>query len=222
VIKALLFDFDGTLVDTESVEFRAWEQTFLEHDVKLALERYGVGVGTLEGFSPLDELELLLGHAIDREGVNAKRVALEYELLAAEVLRPGVHEYLEDARELGLRVAIVSSSTNEWIERNLSRLERSHGWELIVAANGDVARAKPAPTLYLEALDQLGVAAHEAVAFEDSANGATAAQRAGIFCVAVPNPVTAHLDVQGDVNLGSFEELSLARLLEVVEERTAA
>jgi HAD superfamily hydrolase (TIGR01509 family) len=222
VIKALLFDFDGTLVDTESVEFRAWEQTFLEHDVKLALERYGVGVGTLEGFDPLDELELLLGRKIDRAGVNEQRRVLELELLAAEVLRPGVHEYLEDARELGLRVAIVSSSSNDWIEGNLSRLERSHGWECIVAANGDVARAKPAPTLYLEALETLGVAAHQAVAFEDSVNGAVAAQRAGIFCVAVPNPITAHLDVQGDLNLGSFEELPLARLLEVVEERTAA
>jgi HAD superfamily hydrolase (TIGR01509 family) len=222
VIKALLFDFDGTLVDTESVEFRAWEQTFLAHDVQLALERYGVGVGTLEGFSPLDELELLLGREIDREGVNAKRVALEYELLASEVLRPGVHEYLEDARELGLRVAIVSSSSDGWIADNLARLERSHGWECIIAANGDVARAKPAPTLYLEALATLGVAANEAVAFEDSANGALAAQRAGIFCVAVPNPITAHLDVQGDLNLGSFEEIPLARLLQIVEGRTAA
>jgi beta-phosphoglucomutase-like phosphatase (HAD superfamily) len=121
-----------------------------------------------------------------------------------------------------LRVAIVSSASDDWIEGNLSRLERSHGWECIVAANGDVARAKPAPTLYLEALDRLGVAAREAVAFEDSSNGARAARAAGIFCVAVPNPITAHLDVQGDLNLGSFEELPLARLLEVVEERTAA
>ena len=222
MIKALLFDFDGTLVDTESVEFHAWEQTFLEHDVKLALERYGVGVGTLEGFDPLDELELLLGHKIDRESVNDQRRALELELLAAEVLRPGVHGYLEDARELGLRVAIVSSSSDDWIESNLSRLERSHGWECIVAANGDVGRAKPAPTLYLEALERLGVSAHEAVAFEDSSNGARAAHAAGIFCVAVPNPITAHLHVEGDLNLASFEELPPRRLLEVVQERTAA
>jgi haloacid dehalogenase superfamily, subfamily IA, variant 3 with third motif having DD or ED len=222
VIKALLFDFDGTLVDTESVEFRAWEQTFLAHDVKLVLERYGVGVGTLEGFDPLTELESLLGHEIDREGVNEGRRALEFELLASEVLRPGVHEYLEAARELGLRVAIVSSASDDWIEGNLARLERSHGWECIVAANGDVSRAKPAPTLYLEALERLGVAAHEAVAFEDSSNGARAAHAAGIFCVAVPNPITAHLDVQGDLNLGSFQELPLAHLLELVRERTAA
>lgn len=222
MIKALLFDFDGTLVDTESVEFRAWEQTFLAHDVKLVLERYGVGVGTLEGFDPLTELESLLGHEIDREGVNEGRRALEFELLASEVLRPGVHEYLEAARELGLRVAIVSSASDDWIEGNLARLERSHGWECIVAANGDVSRAKPAPTLYLEALERLGVAAHEAVAFEDSSNGARAAHAAGIFCVAVPNPITAHLDVQGDLNLGSFQELPLAHLLELVRERTAA
>jgi HAD superfamily hydrolase (TIGR01509 family) len=222
VIKALLFDFDGTLVDTESVEFRAWEETFLAHDVELALERYGLGVGTLEGFDPLDELELLLGRKIDREDVDDRRRTREFELLAAEVLRPGVHEYLEDARGLGLRVAIVSSSSDDWIEGNLARLERSHGWDCIVAANGDAARAKPAPTLYLEALERLGVAAGEAVAFEDSANGALAARGAGIFCVAVPNPITAHLDVQGDLNLASFEDLPLARLLELVDERTAA
>jgi HAD superfamily hydrolase (TIGR01509 family) len=222
VIKALLFDFDGTLVDTESVEFRAWEQTFLAHDVKLVLERYGVGVGTLEGFDPLTELESLLGHEIDRAGVNEERRRLEFELLASEVLRPGVHEYLEAARELGLRVAIVSSGSDDWIEANLARLERSQGWEFIIAANGDVARAKPAPTLYLEAIERLGVAPNEAIAFEDSANGARAAQAAGVFCVAVPNPITEHLDVRGDLNLASFEELPLARLLEVVEERTAA
>ena len=222
MVKALLFDFDGTLVDTESVEFRAWEQTFLAHDVKLALERYGVGVGTLDGFDPLTELEALLGHEIDREGVNARRRALELELLASEVLRPGVHEYLEAARGLGLRVGIVSSASEDWIEGNLERLERSHGWECIIAANGDVARAKPEPTLYLEALETLGVAAADSVAFEDSANGALAAQRAGIFCVAVPNPITAHMDVQGDLNLVSFEEQSLERLLELVAERTAA
>jgi HAD superfamily hydrolase (TIGR01509 family) len=222
MIKALLFDFDGTLVDTESVEFRAWEETFLAHDVELALERYGVGVGTLEGFDPLDELELLLGRKIDRNDVNDRRRVRELELLAAEVLRPGVHEYLEDARRLGLRVAIVSSSSDDWIEGNLARLERSQGWECIVAANGDVTRAKPAPTLYLEALERLGVAANEAVAFEDSTNGARAAQAAGIFCVAVPNPVTAHLDVQGDLNLGSFEDQPLERLLESIVERNAA
>jgi HAD superfamily hydrolase (TIGR01509 family) len=222
VIKALLFDFDGTLVDTESVEFRAWEETFLAHDVELALERYGVGVGTLEGFDPLDELELLLGRNIDRNDVNDRRRVRELELLAAEVLRPGVHEYLEDALALGLKVAIVSSSSDDWIEANLARLERSHGWECIVAANGDVTRAKPEPTLYLEALERLGVAANEAVAFEDSANGARAAQAAGIFCVAVPNPVTAHLDVEGDLNLGSFEDQPLESLLEVITERTAA
>jgi HAD superfamily hydrolase (TIGR01509 family) len=222
MIKALLFDFDGTLVDTESVEFRAWEETFLAHDVELALERYGVGVGTLEGFDPLDELELLLGRKINRNDVNDRRRVRELELLAAEVLRPGVHEFLEDARALDLKVAIVSSSSDDWIEGNLARLERSHGWDCIVAANGDVTRAKPAPTLYLEALERLGVAANEAVAFEDSANGARAAQAAGIFCVAVPNPITAHLDVQGDLNLDSFEELPLARLIALVQERTAA
>jgi beta-phosphoglucomutase-like phosphatase (HAD superfamily) len=92
-----------------------------------------------------------------------------------------------------------------------------------VCANGDRERAKPAPTLYLDALERLGVAANEAIAFEDSPNGIAAARTAGIFTVAVPNAVTAQLDLShADLVVSSLEELPLTELLDVAERPRAA
>jgi len=84
---------------------------------------------------------------------------------------------------------------------HLERLERTVGWDAIVTADLDPERAKPRPTLYLEALQAVGVPADEAVAFEDSPNGAAAAKAAGIFVVGIPNTVTADLGLDGSADL---------------------
>jgi len=222
VIKALLFDFDGTLVDTESVDLRSWREVFEQHGVELPADRFALRIGTLSGPNELDELDSLLEIACDRDAVQAARRARELELLELEPLRPGVQRYLADARALGLVTAIVSSSGDEWIAGGLARLACADGWACIVSANGDAQRAKPSPALYLEALETLGIRADEAIAFEDSPNGVTAARAAGIFCVAVPNAVTESLDLSdADLVIRSLEELPLQRLLRLVDERAA-
>jgi HAD superfamily hydrolase (TIGR01509 family) len=214
VIRALLFDFDGTLIDTESIDLRSWQEIFEQHGVELPEERFALRIGTLSGPDELDELDALLEEPADREAVTTARQARELELLALEPLRPGVERYIDDAHRLGLAIAIVSSSTERWIGENLDRIGFDGRWTAIVAANGDHERAKPAPTLYLDALHALDVDPHEAIAFEDSPNGVRAARDAGIFCVAVPNPVTARLDLSdADLVLESFEDLSLDELL---------
>ncbi|MDX6478171.1 MAG: hypothetical protein QOG29_758, partial [Gaiellaceae bacterium] len=142
----------------------------------------------------------------------------ELSLTDVEDLRPGILEYLEDARALGLKTAIVSSSTQDWINRHLARLERAEHFEAIVAADHDVSRAKPTPTLYLEALDRLALGPEEAIAFEDSPNGIKAAKAAGIFCVAIPNGVTAALGFgEADLVLDSLADLPLRALIERVD-----
>jgi HAD superfamily hydrolase (TIGR01509 family) len=222
VIKALLFDFDGTLVDSESVCLRAWEETYRRHGVELSFERWRQGIGTLEGFDELDHLEELLGARIHRDAVVDEHNRREAELLAAEALRPGVQEYLDEAAALGLDVAIVSSSSPRWIEKGLESTGCGATWRCIVSADGDARRAKPSPLLYREALATLGASPREAIAFEDSPNGVTAARAAGIFCLACPNPVTARLDVShADLVVESLAELPLRRLLRQVEERAA-
>ncbi len=123
-------------------------------------------------------------------------------------------EYLAAAKEHGLRVAIVSSASERWVRSHISRLAVEDVWACVVCADGDVARAKPAPVLYLEALDELELTAGEAVAFEDSLNGVRAAKAAGIFTVAVPNPITADLALdEADLVVESLARLPLEELL---------
>lgn len=217
MIKALLFDFDGTLVDTESIDLRTWTEVFEAHGVAVPLDRFALRIGTLTGPNEFDELDALLDAPCDREAVTATRHRRELELLALEPLRPGVRELLEDARDLGLQVAIVSSSTRAWIDSNLERLGLVDGWATVVGADGDTTRCKPSPALYLEALELLGVAADEAIAIEDSPNGITSARAAGIFCVGFPNDVTSTLDLShADLVVESLEDVPLADLLERV------
>jgi HAD superfamily hydrolase (TIGR01509 family) len=155
-------------------------------------------------------LEELVGEPLEREELNERRFAHEIALIEAEELRPGIAEYLAAARRHNLKRAIVSSSPRAWVEMHLERLEEAVGWDAICTADRDPARAKPAPVLYLEALERLEVAAHQAVAFEDSPNGVRAAKAAGVYCIAIPNEVTRELglaDAGADLVLDSLADL---------------
>jgi putative hydrolase of the HAD superfamily len=214
-LRGLLFDFDGLLVDTESPSRLGWEELYREHGHELPLDQWATLVGTIGApFDPFAHLEALVGQPLDREELIARRRAREFELIDLEDLRPGVEEYLAEAEQRGLKTAVVSSSSRDWIEPILQRLDRLDHWDTIVTADGDPSRAKPQPTLYLEALTALGVGANEAIAFEDSPNGVRAAKRAGLVCVAVPNPVTKTLALdEADILVDTLLELPFDELL---------
>ena len=214
-IRGLLFDFDGLIIDTETASRAGWEWLYRQHGHELPLDLWATLIGTIGAeFDPLAHLEELVGRPLLPEELDAAR-AHEMSLIEAEELRPGIAGYLEESERLGLKRAIVSSSTRRWIDTHLERLERAVGWDAIVTADYDAERAKPRPGLYLEALDLLGIAGGEAIAFEDSPNGVAAAKAAGIACVAVPNGMTADLGLdQADLVLGSLAEVPLAQLLD--------
>jgi HAD superfamily hydrolase (TIGR01509 family) len=218
-IRGLLFDFDGLLIDTETPSRLAYEELYRDHGHELPLDKWATLVGTIGAeFDPDAHLEELVGRPLDRERMARRLREREHELCDLEDLRPGIEDYLAEAERRGLKTAIVSSSTREWIERHLLRLDRVNNWDAIVAADGDVGRAKPQPTLYLEALDALGVPPAEAIAFEDSLNGIRAAQAAGLFCVAVPNPITETFALdEADLLLPSLEDVTLDQLLARLE-----
>ena len=215
-VRGLLFDFDGLLIDTETPGRRSWEEIYREHGHELPLDEWATKIGTIgTPFDPAAHLGELLGTELDREALVARRRARHRELIDLEDLRPGVDEYLATAKERGLRTAIVSSSDDWWIATRLEHLGHGHDWDLIVAANGDRERAKPRPDLYLDALERLAIRADEAIAFEDSPNGLRAAKAAGLYCVAVPNPVTSTLAFdEADLVLESLSDLPLEELLE--------
>jgi HAD superfamily hydrolase (TIGR01509 family) len=214
-VRAFLFDFDGLILDTETASRAGWAWLYERHGHELPPEKWALMVGTVEGWDPWAHLEGLVGEPLDRPRLNDERYAHELTLLEAERLRPGIAEYLEYAERHGLKRAIVSSASRAWIDMHLARLERAVGWDAIVTADHDPVRAKPRPTLYVEALEQLGSDPQEAVAFEDSPNGAQAAQAAGIYVVGVPNAITRDLDLaeHADLVVESLADLPPDELL---------
>jgi HAD superfamily hydrolase (TIGR01509 family) len=214
-VRAFLFDFDGLLVDTETASRAGWEWLYRRHGQELPPELWAQLVGTIgHEWDPMTHLEELAGEPLDREELNELRRAHELTLLEAEELRPGIAEYLVTAQRRGLKRAIVSSSSRRWVDMHLVRLERAVGWDAVLTADGDPARAKPNPTMYLEALDLLGVSSSEAVVFEDSPNGVRAAKAAGIFVVAVPNSVTRDYGLdEADLVVESLADLPPDELL---------
>lgn len=216
-VAALLFDFDGTIMDSETAVFHAYRRLYAEHGHELRLDEWASGIGTLGGFDPVAELETRLGRAID-EAVLAGRSWEDIASAGDPELRPGVRAYVAGARERGIALGIVSSNDRAWVDQHLDRLGVADAWDAIVTADGDEERAKPSPALYLDALGRLGVEASRAVAIEDSPNGIAAAKAAGIFCVAAPNDVTAGLDLSAaDLVVPSLAELPLERLLRLAE-----
>jgi beta-phosphoglucomutase-like phosphatase (HAD superfamily) len=200
-IRAFLFDFDGLILDTETASRAGWEWLYRRHGHELPPERWAQIVGTTGVWDPMAHLEELVGEPIERDALNELRYAHEVSLIEAEELRPGIAEYLAAAERHGLKRAIVSSASRRWIDGHLARLERAVGWHAILTADHDHERAKPRPTMYLEALEVLEVAAGEAV-------GVHAAKAAGIFVVAVPNAVTRDYGLdEADLVVGSLADL---------------
>jgi len=215
MIKALIFDFDGLILDTETPEFETWREIYHEFGQDLSIELWGQSVGgrAATNFRPLPHLETLLGR--DLSPLNLSTRAKEQNLARIQALPPlpGVQGTLRAARRLGLKLAVASSSHHAWVDDHLVRLGLTYFFQTVQCAD-DVPRTKPEPDLYLAALDALGVSADEAIAFEDSPNGVAAARRAGLFVVAIPNPVTAQLKFEGEsLRVGSMADLSLDDLL---------
>jgi len=216
VIRALVFDFDGLILETETPAYESWAEIFREHGHELPLDRWHDYIGSDTGFDPAGHLAALVGEGFDRDATQKRRDARKNELVEALEVMVGVHDYIADARRLGLHLAVASSSSRAWVLGHLQRLGIEAHWD-VVRCREDVARTKPAPDLYLAAVDALGVAPREAVAFEDSANGVAAAKDAGLLCVAVPNALTAGMDLsRADLRLATLAETPLERLLAVL------
>ncbi len=223
MLRALIFDFDGLMVDTESPALRAWQEVYRRHGQELPIGVWAQVIGTNEHrFDAMEHLEALHGAPLDRQSLYAVRDQLKTELTDAQQLLPGVRALVEHADASGVKLAVASSSSHLWVDAHLEVRGLLEAFDCI-RCRDDVALTKPYPDLYLAALDCLGVAATEAVVFEDSPNGIAAARAAGIFVVAVPNAITATLDLtEANMRLNSLADLPSAELLAELQERLSS
>lgn len=212
MIKAIVFDFDGLIIDTETVWFLTFKEVFQDFNVDFPLEEYATCIGT-------DDTTL---HVFIEEKLGAESTEIIMNLVKKNhrakmelmEIREGVMEYLEEAKNLGIKIGLASSSSREWVEGFLKQHQIIDYFEVIKTGD-EVEKVKPDPTLYIKTLEALNSKADEAVAFEDSPNGARAAIAAGLKCVIVPNEVTKwitfekfHLRIDSMIEMGLVQVLS--------------
>lgn len=215
MIKSLIFDLDGTLVNTEMLHYRAWKEALHLNGVALFnFETFLKYVGTSNEKVASD---FIASDGIEKsvlELINVKQVI--YKDLIPEIqLCDGVREVLERFQGR-LKLAVASSSYENEVMAILKLQDIADYFKVIVG--GDMVKMKkPDPEIYLKTKDLLGVTVEECVAFEDSTHGLNAAKNAGMFGIAIPNEFTRDHDFsRGDRTLGSLAEVD-TELLRVLE-----
>jgi len=218
MIQALVFDFDGLILDTEAPMFQSWQEIYRSYGRQLDLEKWVSNIGKGEDdFDPAEDLAQMIGQRLDRDSLVSLYQKRKRALIDSQPVLPGVGDYLKGARRLGLKVGLASCSSCEWVTEHLDRLELLEYFDCIRAAE-HVRSLKPDPEVYLSTLEYLEVQPEQAIAFEDSTYGALAARRAGMYCVVVPNPLSRLFPVDhADVHLDSLGELPLEKLLQRIE-----
>jgi len=218
MIRGLIFDFDGLILDTEGPIFQSWVDLFYDHDVKLTLNEWAsvIGRSSNEHFDPFMLLEEKTGRDLPREKLLSQRYAQEIALCESQPILPGVVDMIMAARSHDLKLGVASSSNRDWVAQHLGRLNLLNYFHIIHTAE-DVKKTKPDPELFNLTLNSLNLEPKEAIVFEDSPNGVTAAKAAGIFVVAVPNPLTRQLPLHhADLVIDSLADYTLDDIIEKV------
>lgn len=218
-MRALIFDFDGLIVDTELPDYLSWQEVYRSYGVELSLDHWCtiVGGNAESDFEPHEYLEALIQKQVDREQIWVRRRKSYLEHLETQPILPGVLSLLDGAREYGLKLAVASSSPENWVVGHLTRLGLLDYFDAVVTAD-DVELTKPDPGLFLLAADKIGVKPNEVIVLEDSSNGVKGAKRAGMFVVVVPNEITRKTDLSlADLRLEALDTIDLETLLETAQ-----
>jgi len=211
--QGIVFDFDGTILDTETSEFEEWRAVFQARGHELSLDVYQHTVGTAGGYDPCAHLAELTGTEFDRDALRREVWARNKTRCESQPLLPGVVDRAREARAAGLGTAIASSSPSAWVDGWLEHHSIRDLFDAVCTSD-DVERVKPAPDLFLLAARRLRAQPWRCVAFEDSPNGIRAAHAAGMRCVAVPNALTRRLPLdEADLVLDSLADHSLGEIL---------
>ncbi|MER2000484.1 MAG: HAD family phosphatase [Lysinibacillus sp.] len=221
MMKAIIFDFDGTIIDTETAWYLVFKNAYKQYGIDLSLETYSHCLGTnLATFNPYTHLTTHHNISMDLEEFKISIQEDYAKLIEKEALRPGILNLLQEAKQAGFKIGLASSSHREWIDKFVNLLGLEGYFDCYCTAD-TVSNVKPDPELYLQALEQLGVQANEAIAIEDSPNGARAAVSAGLHTIVIKNTLTKQLQFdQGHHTIESLEHYKLQDLIDCFVQKT--
>jgi len=213
-IGAVMFDFDGIVLDSETPEYESHRRIYERCGIELTVEEWCGVIGTWsEGHDEqwFRRLCALSADAPTRDAYFAERRQVFDEIVPAGPMR-GIRDLLLTLREAGVPAAVASSAPARWVVGAVERIGLRPLFDTVVTGD-EVTHRKPAPDVYLEAARRLGVDPARSVAIEDSGPGISAARAAGMKAVAIPHWLTVRHDLSGaDLTVAHAGELTLDRL----------
>ena len=211
---AVLWDMDGVLVDTAELHYQTWKQTLTGYGIPFSRQIFN----EFFGMNNEQTLTGILGHPPEpsflQEISDHKEDTFRKSIHGQVELYPGVRKLLQELQRAGARQAIASSAPQENIDALVYELNMASFFQAIVS--GCELKSKPDPATFLLAAERLGVKPQRCVVIEDALHGIEAARRAGMKCIAVATTHPIDLLSQADLVVGSINELSTARILDLI------
>lgn len=209
-MKAVIFDMDGVLVDSQPYHFKADIDTMAEYGVIKDQKFYESFAGTLTA-DRMRTLKEMFGLDVPVEEMTIKRENMILDIMGKEDIKPvsGIPEFLRSIEEKGLTTAVASSSDYKLINLILDRLKIAQYFDSVTSGS-DVKRGKPSPDVFLLAAERIGIGPSECLVVEDSENGVKAAKAAGMKALGYINPTSGKQDLSlADFITDDFKKISI-------------
>ncbi len=216
-IRAVIFDFDGVCIDTETARYMSYKKICRDYGFDLPIVEWIKNIGKASWVShPFDLLERETGYRLNRAELESRHRIIEEEIADEMPLSAGLLERLNEAKSLGILLGIASSSSHRWVDGHLKRRDIIDFFDVIICKE-DTVLHKPDPAPYKAALDRLGIVPANAIAVEDSEAGLASAKAAGLYCIAIPGNMTNGMDLgKADRIIKSLEEVSWRELSRIL------